>query len=104
MATHWYLRIGGEAAETAAWLAQEAFALVDRLEEDLSRFQSVSYISQLSRLNAGEPLRVSPETYECLLLAKAVWAETDGAFDITVPPKDAERRESWRSGMEALIS
>ncbi len=93
MATAWVVGVVGEDRETAAWAAREAFAMVDRLEEDLSRFQPVSYVSQIARLPRGGRLRVSQETYECLLLAKAVWSETGGAFDITV-----------RDGAEALPS
>ncbi len=104
MATPWVLRIGDEDADTAAWAAQEAFTLIDRLEEDLSRFQPVSYVSQLGRLRKNESLRVSPETYECLLLAKAVWQETKGAFDVTVVTPETELGETgrWSTQMDAF--
>lgn len=100
MATAWVVSIGGEHPETAAWAAREAFAIVDRLEEDLSRFDAVSYVSQLGRLKAGESLRVSSETYECLLLAKAVWRETRGAFDVTIGQAPAGK--PWHSQMESF--
>lgn len=102
MATPWVVSIAGEDPDTAAWAAQEAFVLVDRLEEDLSRFQPTSYISQLGRLTAGESLRVSPEAYECLVLAKAVWTETAGAFDVTVRGEATEPQDDWRSQMSDL--
>jgi thiamine biosynthesis lipoprotein len=100
MATPWVLSVAGEEEETAAWAAREAFALIDRLEEDLSRFQRVSYVSQISRLQPGERLRVNSETFECLLLAKAVWKETQGAFDVTVNEPTGEMR--WVSRMGCL--
>ena len=100
MATEWVLTIAGEDYDSAAWAAQEAFGLVDVVEEDLSRFKAVSYVSQLGRLKAGEGLRVSPVTFECLQLAKAVWHETQGAFDVTARRCERSR---WRSQMEAFV-
>lgn len=87
MATPWTITIAGEDAETAAWAAEQAIAVIDRIDEDLSRFKATSYVSQLRRLPSGEQLRVSRETYECLELAKAVWHETEGVFDVTVGGK-----------------
>jgi len=98
MATAWTISIADEDAESAAWAAEQAIAVIDRIEEDLSRFKPTSYISQLGRLQAGEQLKVSRETYECLELAKAVWHETQGAFDVTVA-RDPSSREAWTSGM-----
>ncbi len=100
MATPWSLRIVEENHDAARWVAQEAFAIVDRLESDLSRFQSASYVSQLGRLRVGEALAVNANTYECLELAKAVWQETHGAFDVTVPP---EGEGAWHSQMNDLV-
>ena len=99
MATPWTISIVDEDAESAAWAAEQAIAVIDRVEEDLSRFKSSSYVSQLGRLQAEGHLHVSRETYECLELAKAVWHETKGAFDITVA-RDASSWENWTSGME----
>jgi thiamine biosynthesis lipoprotein len=52
----------------------------------LSRFRPTSDIWRLAQLRAGESLNVSLAVWDCLCLAKAVHAETEGAFDITVGP------------------
>lgn len=73
----------------AAYAAQAAGAVFDeiqRLENELSRFRSSSDIYRLGHLKAGESLRVGLAAYDCLALAKAVYEETAGAFDITIGP------------------
>ncbi|MBL9133764.1 MAG: FAD:protein FMN transferase [Verrucomicrobiaceae bacterium] len=73
-------------ADYAAQAASAVFDEIRRLEEELSRFKSSSDIYRLGRLKAGESLRVGLAAYDCLSLAKAVHAETNGAFDITIGP------------------
>lgn len=71
-------------AQYAAQAAQEAFALVDRLEGELSRFRSNSDISRLNHLTAGESARVGEAALECLLIARHLYEVTDGAFDVAI--------------------
>ena len=66
--------------------AKAVFDEVDRLEEELSRFRPTSDIWRLSMLKAGESTVVDFATWDCLSLAKAVHAETNGAFDVTLAP------------------
>lgn len=66
--------------------ADAAFAEVARLEDELSRYRAVSDIYRVSQLKAGESATVGLAAWDCLSLAKAVHAETNGAFDITVGP------------------
>jgi thiamine biosynthesis lipoprotein len=68
-------------ARQAAWAA---FDLVDQLEQDLSRFRENSDISRINHLQAGETTRVSQWTMECLMLSRLAYAETGGAFDISL--------------------
>jgi thiamine biosynthesis lipoprotein len=68
-------------AEQAAWAA---FDKLGRLEQDLSGFIENSDISRINNLAAGQSVRVSLETFECLQLSRHVNAETNGAFDITI--------------------
>lgn len=70
----------------AASTAQAAHEEIRRLEDELSRFRSSSDIYRLGQLEAGESYRVGMAAWDCLALAKAVHAETDGAFDITIGP------------------
>jgi thiamine biosynthesis lipoprotein len=68
-------------AEQAAWAT---FDKLGRLEQDLSGFIENSDISRINNLTAGQSIRVSLETFECLQLSRRVNAETNGAFDITI--------------------
>ena len=71
----------GDYAQQAAWAA---FDLLDRMENDLSRFIPNSDISRINHLEAGESVRVSRWTMECLELACQAYQETSGAFDISL--------------------
>ncbi|MBM4081839.1 MAG: FAD:protein FMN transferase [Planctomycetes bacterium] len=64
--------------------AMAAFDEVKRIETELSRFIPSSDVSQINRLRAGQSLRVGIAAFDCLRLAKAVHAETGGAFDVTI--------------------
>jgi FAD:protein FMN transferase len=68
----------------AAQAAQAAFAVVDRLEGELSRFRSNSDITRLNHLAAGESARVGEAAIECLLIARHVYDLSDGAFDVAI--------------------
>lgn len=71
-------------APYAAQSADAAFAELDRLDGELSRFVPTSDISQLNRLAAGHWLRVGPAAWDCLQLADRVRQATGGAFDVTL--------------------
>jgi thiamine biosynthesis lipoprotein len=68
----------------AAQAAQAAFALVDRLEGELSRFRPNSDITRVNHLTAGEYVRVSEAAIECLLIARHLYDLTGGAFDVAI--------------------
>jgi thiamine biosynthesis lipoprotein len=68
----------------AAQAAQAAFDLVDRLEQELSRFIPNSDIGRVNSLAAGESTQVAPSTLECLVIAQHMFDLTDGAFDISI--------------------
>jgi thiamine biosynthesis lipoprotein len=63
--------------------AHAAFAEVDRLERELSRFVETSDIARINLLEPGQHVRVGIEAVECLQLAARLYDETGGAFDIT---------------------
>ncbi len=71
-------------ASYARQAAQAAFDLVDRLEQEQSRFVANSDVSRINRLSAGEGTRVSPSTMECLEIARRMYEVTGGAFDISI--------------------
>lgn len=68
----------------ASQAARDAFDLVDRLERELSRFRASSDVSRINALAAGQETRVSPETLECLEIARRLYGLTGGAFDISL--------------------
>ncbi len=81
MATWFELHLVTDDATYAGQAALEAFALINRLENLLSRFREDSEVSQIGRLTPGETLRLSAETFDCLRLALDLHALTGGAFD-----------------------
>jgi len=84
MATIWGIVIAGEEAEYARTAAQAAFEELHRLETELSRFDPASDVSQVSRLKAGQAIKVGLETFACLQVAARIHRETGGAMDVTL--------------------
>lgn len=72
----------GRARQAAAAVFNE----VDRLEQELSRFRPTSEMWRISLLRKGESTGLDFAAWDCLSLAKAVHAETAGAFDVTMGP------------------
>ena len=64
--------------------AQTAFAEVDRLELEMSRFISNSDISRLNDAVCGETVDLGMDVFECLSRAREMYDKTNGAFDISV--------------------
>jgi thiamine biosynthesis lipoprotein len=74
-----------EADETYARQgAQAAFAEVDRLELEMSRFVENSDIARLNSTIPGEMVDVGPDVFDCLSRAMEMFEQTNGAFDISV--------------------
>ena len=84
MATRFELRIAHPDLRYAAQAAAACFAELERLESLLSRFEESSEIACLGRLQPGQRLRVSSDTFDCLRLAQKLHAATGGAFDPTL--------------------
>jgi thiamine biosynthesis lipoprotein len=87
--------------------ALEAFGLVDRLEQQLSRFVAHSDISRVNAAPCGESVLVSPDTLECLQQARAAYDLTCGAFDASVgawmpPPEHGSAVTSPKAGMDLI--
>lgn len=84
MATVFEVHCHHEDARYAGQAARAAFDLVDRLEQELSRFVANSDVSRINGLAAGERTRVSPSTLECLDTAFRMHVATGGAFDVSL--------------------
>lgn len=67
-----------------AQASQALFALVDRLEGELSRFRPNSDIARINQLAAGEATRVGQAAIECLVIARHMYELTGGAFDVSI--------------------
>ena len=84
MATVYELYIVDEDEDYARAGAQAAFAEVDRLELEMSRFLSNSDISRLNAAEVGETVDLGLDTFECLRRSREMHEKTGGAFDISV--------------------
>jgi thiamine biosynthesis lipoprotein len=84
MATTYELLIVHEDERYAGQAAVAAFDEVDRLERELSRFLENSDVTRINNLPANKPLQLGLDTFECLKIAQRIYAETNGAFDITI--------------------
>lgn len=83
MATRWQIRITDLSNPEAAQAADEAFLLLDKLENLLSRFIASSDVSRINALVSGERTEVQAETWNCLKQAQKIAAKTARAFDPT---------------------
>ena len=86
MATTFEILISHPDKSYAGQAARAAFAELDRLELELSRFVENSDIVRINNAPANQPVKVSPETLECLTRCIEISTQTNGAFDITVGP------------------
>jgi thiamine biosynthesis lipoprotein len=84
MATTFELLIVHEDERYASQAAVAAFDQVDRLEHELSRFLENSDVTRINNLPANQPLQLGLDTFECLKIAERIYADTNGAFDITI--------------------
>jgi len=84
MATTFEILVVHEDERYARQAAAAAFDEVDRLERDLSRFREDSDITRINNLPAHEPLRIGLDAFQCLQAGANMYAQTNGAFDVTV--------------------
>jgi thiamine biosynthesis lipoprotein len=86
MACQFQILLNADEQHSAVETAVQALDLVEELEEQLSIFRTESQITRVNRLAAEKPQAVSPDVFQLLTLAKQIWQETNGAFDITSTP------------------
>ena len=84
MATTYEIIMVEDDEKYARQAAAAAFKEVDRLEGELSRFIENSDIARINNLPANVPLRLGLDAFDCLELGCRLYAETNGAFDITI--------------------
>lgn len=84
MATTFEIFILHEDDRYARQGAEAAFAEVNRLEREFSRFIENSDISQIGNLYANQSLRLGLDSFRCFSLCERICRETGGAFDVSV--------------------
>ncbi|MDG2168458.1 MAG: FAD:protein FMN transferase [Opitutales bacterium] len=82
MNTWFEISIAGQTQEYARKAATAAFQEIDRLENLLSRFREGSDIDILNKKGSQEPVRVTEETWDCLLTALDLEILTEGRFSV----------------------
>ena len=86
MATRFEIILDGEDPVALRAAAEEALDEIQRLESKLSLYRADSEIAHVNARAGSESVRVSPELFRLLAQARQLYAETLGAFDITVGP------------------
>ena len=84
MKTTFTLRLMHTQVDQARDAANQAFALIDEIENALSRYISGSDVSQINCMQSGQSLFISETCYECMRIALKIYIDTDGLFDITL--------------------
>ncbi|WP_417514166.1 FAD:protein FMN transferase [Marinobacter sp.] len=64
-------------------IAEDVLAVFHQVDRNMSRYRDDSELSELNRLAADAPVKVSPELFEVLKKAGEVAELSDGAFDIS---------------------
>jgi thiamine biosynthesis lipoprotein len=86
MATRFEIVLHGENVVSLRAAGEEALQEVERLDARLSLYRPDSEISHVNAHAGRTAVRVSPELFGLLQLAKRLSEETAGAFDITIAP------------------
>lgn len=76
----------GEGWEDFRSIADDAFAAIDTLEQDISSWMPDSNTSRINREAATRPVRAARDVWNLLQFAATTHEETGGAFDVTVGP------------------
>jgi thiamine biosynthesis lipoprotein len=102
MKTTFTLRLVHTQAATAHAAANQAFSLIDEIENTLSRYVAGSDVSQINQMQSGQSLYISETGYACLRTALEVCAESGGLFDITLG-RQIEHRKNAVPGDAPLL-
>lgn len=99
MATEWEILISHNDQLYAEQAARAAFDMLNRLEQDLSRYLPNSDISRINRAPANEAVIVGVDTFECLHKCRQLHEQTFHAFDITIGRLIQYHKNSKKSGI-----
>ncbi len=86
MATRFELHLVHHDRGEAAQAARAVWEDLDALEQEISRYVPHSDISRINGSEAGRVVLVREAAMDIVSFGKAVWAQTGGAFDLTIGP------------------
>lgn len=87
MGTSWQVQVATLNTAELQATGEQIVAALERLDKSVfSTYAPESELSRLNRMPVGEPLTVSRELQEVLLLARTVNSQSFGTFDATVGP------------------
>lgn len=81
-----YTRPGDTGTDDIHRIADEAFEVVDDIDNRISVWKNDSQISFVNHHAAEAPVKVAPDIIDLLVYCRTVYDESGGAFDITVGP------------------
>ena len=86
MGTIFTLDLYARDESSATQLSEEAFDVIDRMDDELSNYKPSSELSRISHNAGSTAITTDPETFEFLERSLYWSRESHGAFDITVGP------------------
>jgi len=96
MACTFGISVVGDDPEWLERAVEDAFDEISRIESLLNMYDPESILSQINAAAADGPVGLVDEVLGLLLMAGAIWEQTDGAFDPTIGPLVRLWRQ-WRA-------
>lgn len=100
MACEFKILATGENRATLTDILQLALDEVEKLDQKLNCFSPTSEVSYLNSEAARRPIIVGFDLFNILSIAKQVYSDTQGAFDITAGPLVDLWRKAEKTGVE----
>ncbi len=86
MATNFEVIFGSYESAHAQKTGMHVLDKIERFDDLMNIWQGDSELKHINQNAASEPVKVSPEIFEMITLAKQYYKETEGAFDVTSTP------------------
>lgn len=102
MATRFEVALYGEDPRQLRAAGEEALEEIERIESRISPFKPESEVFWVNRTAYRQPVRVSPDVFNLLKIARMIWEMSEGTFDITIGP--LMKLWGFRGGVEAIPS
>lgn len=86
MGTSYHVTLIPEGRSVPKDLSLQIQAVLDDVDRKMSTYKPDSELNRLNRQPVGEPMAISPELMDVLVIARQIYGLSDGAFDPTVGP------------------